>query len=499
MMASEEAPTAVESAIAHAFETSDREDAARRAKNVIAAELQRFDRRLRVRSTSYFTHNYIPDLIVEWRDAGVVNNRQVFLRFHLDTPDVAADMSAAANDSPMFVALRRTPHPLRRDLSDKAPSTLITQATALEKIAKPDVTSQSLGRMVAGSLIRGGKGVLLDEEAETVSAAASHSLESLHEGDVQSTAQAIDTFGQYLAEDHTLRLNRFMQLMWRAHGHELQTFPSSDVLSGHLSDSEARELLTELFASPSLEDLAFWRRLGGLLDLEQLETFVDIPHNANFNNLVSANLDRFRALVLAVENRDPEILDRDLPRWSVRDRSLALEGDGFRVLLASDRRRFGQVRSTHRLPSWSDLNPRLESYRVQQLSLIGPTTQVEVKVDEARNLLMDADIIGLSSAVHEEMQVRRATLIDWNGPLYVEADFGKWILDAGDQGAPIGKLAEAGVNVLWAPDAELRAVMSEFLAQPDNDTPSVDVPASPNNIDPEDVQESHISDQDTLF
>jgi hypothetical protein len=492
-----EAPTAVEAAISHAFETTDREDAARRAKSVIAGELQRFDRRLRVRSTSYFTHNYIPDLIVEWRDAGVTSCRQVFLRFHLDTPDVAADMSAAAGDSPMFVALRRAPHHLPHVLSDKVTGTLITQATALEKIVQPDVTSQSLGRMVAGSLIRGGKGLLLDEEANAVSAVASHSLESLHQGDVRGTAQAIDTFGQYLAEDHTLRLNRFMQLMWRAHGHDLETFPGGDLLAGRLSDSEARELLAELFESPSLEDIAFWRRLGGLLDLEQLEAFVDIPHNTNLNNLVAANLDRFKALVLAVESRPPEILDGDLPRWSVRDRSLALEGDGFRVLLASDRRRFSQIRSTHRLPSWSDLNPRLESYRVQRLSLIGPTAQIEVKVDEARNLLMDADIIGLSSAVHEEMQVRRATLIDESGALNVEADFGKWVLDAGDQGAPVGKLAEAGVNVIWAPDAELKTVMSEFLAH--SSAVNLDVDIEPtNNVVSGDVQESH-PDQDPLF
>ncbi|GGP05853.1 hypothetical protein LDL08_07515 [Nonomuraea glycinis] len=444
-MSSRAAPTAIEVAIDNALEVADRDDAARRTKHVIAEELQRFDRRLGIRSTTYFTHNYIPDLVIDWREGGIAKQRQVFLRFHLDTPDVAADMAAAAADAPMFVALRRETEPPEQ-LPEGDDATLITQVTALEEIAQPSITAQSLGRMVAGSLIRGGKGVMLDEQATSVSAIASNSMDALLAGNVATTAMAVSTFGNFLSEDHSHRLNRFMQLMWRSHGHELEDFPGDDALDGSLSDTEARELLAELFESPSLEDPPFWRRLGGLLSLEQLESFVNIAPNPNLDNLVTANLDRFRGLILALENRPPELFDVELPRWRVSERSLALEADGFHVLLASDRRRFGQVKSTHRMPAWSDLEPRLEAYRVQHLTLLGPTAQVEVKVEQGRNLLLDADITGLSSAVHEEMQVSRVTLVDRGGELRAEADLGKWVMDAGDQGAPVGKLASLGLS-----------------------------------------------------
>jgi hypothetical protein len=266
-----------------------------------------------------------------------------------------------------------------------------------------------------------------------------------------------------------------MQTMWLAYGHGIDEFPGEDMLTGHLSDVEVRELLSELFESASVDDPPFWRRLGGLLDLAQLEAFEHYPPNANLKNLLSANLDRFKALVLALAPQQRDLFsDDDDLRWSIRDRCLALEGAGFVALMASDRRRFSQLREVHPLPTWSDFAARLRLYRVQRLVLVGPTTRMEVEADQIRNLL-DADVPSLSSAFREDMRIKKVLLVSPSTGLSVEADIARWLVDGGDDGAPVGRLARAGVEVLWAPDSALQETLAQFLTEPDADLMATDI------------------------
>lgn len=467
--------TDVEYALAAAFDVHDRREASRRAKAVVADELRHLDRRLQIKSTGYFTHSYIPDLIVEWRDKGRQFEREVYLRFHIDTPDVVADVNALAKHEPMFIALASGGAAETPELSQDTANTLLTQAVALNRFTKPAMTSNTLGRMVSSSVVRGGRGVIWDSDAERTAEVARRGLDAMRRGNVADASETVSTLTGFLGDSHAVRITRFLQTMWLAYGNSIDEFPHEDMLAGHLSDIEVREILSELFDSASIDDPPFWRRLGGLLDLAQLEAFNHRPSNANLTNLLSANLDRLRALVLALIMQQPSLFDEneDL-RWSIRDRCLALEGPGFVALMASDRRRFAQTRETHTLPTWADFAIRLRSYRVQRLLLSGPTTRVEVEADQIRNLY-DADVSSFSSAVNEEMRVKRVLLIDPDRRLTVEADISRWVIDGGDNGAPVGPLAKAGVEILWSPDEELQDALAQFLVDPGADLVATDI------------------------
>jgi hypothetical protein len=464
----------IENALSAAFDIHDRREASRRAKQVVANELRQLDRRLQIKSTGYFTHSYIPDLVAEWRDKGTQFERDVYLRFHLDTPDVEADARALARHKPIFIALARDGVTGSAELTRGAANTLLTQAVALEKFTTPETTSDTLGRIVSSCIVRGGRGLLLEDDAERTTEIAQRGLEVIRSGNRTAATETVSALTSFLGENHAVQLTRFIQTMWLAYGHDIDEFPGEDMLAGHLSDIEVREILSELFEGANINDPPFWRRLGGLLDLTQLEAFGYYPANVNLKNLLSANLDRLRALVLALAPEQLGLFEDDNLRWSIRDRCLALEGPGFVALMASDRRRFSQARETHKLPTWSDFAIRIRSYRVQRLSLVGPTTRMEVEADQIRNL-RDADVPSLSSAVHEDMRIKRVLLVSPDTGLSIEADIARWIIDGGEDGVPVGRLAKAGVEILRAPDSELQESLTQFLTEPDADLVATDV------------------------
>jgi hypothetical protein len=110
---------------------------------------------------------------------------------------------------------------------------------------------------------------------------------------------------------------------------------------------------------------------------------------------------------------------------------------------------------------------------------------MEVEADQIRNL-RDADVPSLSSAVHEDMRIKRVLLVNPDTGLSIEADIARWIIDGGEDGAPVGRLAKAGVEILRAPDSELQESLTQFLREPDADLVATDVLLS-NALDRSDV------------
>jgi hypothetical protein len=73
------------------------------------------------------------------------------------------------------------------------------------------------------------------------------------------------------------------------------------------------------------------------------------------------------------------------------------------------------------------------------------------------------------------MRIKRVLLVSPDTGLSIEADIARWIIDGGEDGVPVGRLAKAGVEILRAPDSELQESLTQFLTEPDADLVATDV------------------------
>ena len=468
--------TELERAVAEAFTDPEPRSGANRAKALIADELRRLDRRVSVVRTAYFNYNYVPDLVLEWRERGVQRSREVFLRFDLSDASVAADVAALDDLGGMFVALQRTEDERREAVvvgDVPAERSMLTQAAAFEQLDTFG-DGQPVARLVTTSLVRTGRGVVRVRDAARIVTQTTGTLTAIRAGDGADLNARLPDLTAHLAEEHAVQLERYLQLTWQVYGHDLEEFPAPSRLSGKLSDAEVAELLGELFTQPVLDDDAFWRRLGGLVDLPALEAFGDVAANPNLSRLVAANTDRLRAVVLGMQQRHPELFQNptDL-QWSIVDRSLALTGAGFVVLLATDRRRFGQWRSTHPLPAWEEFVSRVDRYQLLQVMMVGPTSQVDVRRPEAKPALRPSRRLRRDSA-----RGHACTVGDSGGRgCLVSRRRRTWTLGprCRDGGTSIGTLTHAGIDVFWAPDEEFAVALEQVVANPPGEVLAVDL------------------------
>jgi hypothetical protein len=258
-------------------------------KQTAIRHLEALDPKARLRSTEYFNHTFIPDLVVQW--AQDTTPRFVYLRVSDRLPEFLLDVETVSEQHPIILGMNG----IRPD-EDETVEALAAKATEgdtfvaeLEAVGElGDSRRESIyASLVGSSVARGGRGVLLEDDARDVTDSIEAGFSGAQELDEERVSEATQTAQELLSGVHAARINRLLQAVWIGAGGSGTTFPSAVTLSQRL-DVESLNFLLEL---PELEDREFWRRIGRNLDIRTLAALSETQESENFQHLVTANLD----------------------------------------------------------------------------------------------------------------------------------------------------------------------------------------------------------------
>jgi hypothetical protein len=448
---------------AHADEVTERITAAMRSANAddivagvkaaVADEIGALSPDVSVVFTPYFNHTYMPDLMVEWSDAGKQSARPIFLRTTLKPAAREVDVESLAQREPVLLSLSRPEVPQQRmdtlrARTREAPRVLVTDVGSLAEIAAPELARPSeapplaraaapLLRLVQTNLLKGGRGLLTTEDAQRLASAAAPSGDEAQEG---LTEQFLMTFeesvDELFAPDAALRLRRSAELL--RFGLARDAIPDLALTAGELSDVELRVLLPYLLADPSAQTNGpLWEFVGGMMSLERLEDMWDVLAGVDVSPLVVANASRWTAkrsqLVInaqfdseesvAAPDGDEEATDQGapgvgevepegpsdesmepvIPFWEVSsNKMLRAESGPWLLFVTTDGRRL-RGRTGSRAARWEDIIAPLSAFTLDAVELRGVSRRIAVTAEESGDV--SADVRRISDTIEDSFRV----------------------------------------------------------------------------------------------
>lgn len=319
-----------------AFDHPRADDRIAGVKRVVTNRLLLIDRNVDVKWTDYFNHTLAPDMVLRWPRND--RERHVFLRAssHLDW--LAQDLKYVAAGQPILLSLAPPETlPEDNDLAKKLQNeaskaeTLITDPGALDEISGARARSP-IGSTLSQAVIRGGKGLFQQEDAERASLVTASGFDAAENLDAPQTRVATDLMTLLLEPAQAGRMTRMLQAIWEGHGGSLTDFPGRPDFAGPLTDDDVVYLLDTLES----EDTGFWRSVGRTLTLAQLSRLTLEDPSVGLQRLVTANLDRLVAKAFRVRSDLPMEV-AETPRWLVSQGCLALRGQDWTAYVAPNK------------------------------------------------------------------------------------------------------------------------------------------------------------------
>jgi hypothetical protein len=458
---------AVTEQIRAAMQSSNPRDIVAGVKDAVAHELGSLSPDAKIVVTEYFNHSYMPDLVLEWKEAGKADERPIFLRNSFRPDVVNFEVEALAKRGPVVLSLTQLDGPaprfdLLREQARQTNRVLVTDVASLANVAVPTgngehsnrpATSAPLLRLVQVNLLKGGRGLLTSEDAErlTRSATPADDRNDLTEEFLSSFQESTD---ELFAPDAALRLRRAAELLRFGVSNEIvQTLSLAE---GQLSDDELRVLIPYLLADDrAIANSRLWTHLGSMMSLERLEDMGDILGERDVSPLVIPNLEAWTArraqLVINAshEGVDAESADDDpgyylpavdshnvpsieaRPFWYVRNRMLAAETGPWRLFVTTDARRLkGRTDSAAAL--WDDISPLLAGFSLEAIDLRGLSRRISVGVEGTGDV--SADVARIRASIEDtfkvgEIRVRR--IGDDEDAARLDIDFAEMTVTAG--------------------------------------------------------------------
>src|SRR5262245_6201042 len=96
--------------IADAFSIDESRDSIRSIKQAIAQEIVALDPQVKVKTTEYFNHSYVPDLVAVWPSDSVTKERYIYLKFNSELAYLFDDLTLVQDHHPIIFGLAQTPH-----------------------------------------------------------------------------------------------------------------------------------------------------------------------------------------------------------------------------------------------------------------------------------------------------------------------------------------------------------------------------------------------------
>jgi hypothetical protein len=290
-------------------------------KTLVINAIERMDPTVKISDTKYFSHSFVPDLILEWPKASASQSRDVYLRVQLDEVGVRYDLATIGSGHPILMGLSAIDDRLLSTSTEmersKVLDVLLTDPVAVADLGVG--VQAEFGAVLPGALLRSGEGLVGIDNARRLSASGSAIFAAAKDHlpvPISDNRPIIDEFISGRGADRLFNLTR---IVWVATGGDPMTFPFDTSLEA--LDIDALRYL--LHSGPSTR-LDFWRSVGRDVSVELLLA-VGIERAPNLDVLVATNLDRLAFRHVAVV---PGRLAFDRSsHWRVEtDRNLVFEG-----------------------------------------------------------------------------------------------------------------------------------------------------------------------------
>lgn len=470
---------AVTEQIRSAMASSNADDIITGVKDAVVQEVMSLSPDAKIVRTDYFNHSYMPDLVVEWHDAGKPYARPIFLRNDL-RPEVAEqDVRSLARREPVVLSITALDEPSvaagpLRERALEASRVLVTDVVSLADLAAPfdtpHPTPQSreeapLLRLVQANLLKGGRGLLTSHDVERLaqSAAPPESGAALT-GQFMATFQ--ETADEMFTPDAALRLRRSADLLRLGLSTEVVDAIVGE--SGELSELELRVLIPYLLADETARtNTRLWQFIGSMMSLERLEELGDVLVDMDVTALVVPNLETWtgkRAQLVINNSHDEDSSEEtSVPVsrnarvgaedevegrndgesfWFVRNRLLTADTALWRLFVTSDARRLkGRTDST--AANWDDIAPLINGLALDSADLRGLSRRIYVGAEGDGDV--SSDIARIRSSINDSYQVTKVNVrrTDDESPGSLNVDFTEMTVTAERGGASIASLIRA--------------------------------------------------------
>jgi len=465
-------------ALQAARESYVREDYATTVKKLFREHFEELEPDAEIEDTLYFNHSAIPDFKLTWgRGSAGKSSRDIFLRSSYAAVVAGNETTQITTGDPVFLsisAIQTVEEPgfvmTKTDVARVARETdhvLLTDAQAFREMAAPVPDSNPLSAVVRSNFLRGARGLVDEPIAERL-----RSTSQGPEGNVT------DLIRENFFEDAVFRMERTALLVQWALSPETaeEELPKID---GSMSTEELRNILPWLLGQAVVpEGDGFWKALGSLFTLEQLEELAPDLNGHDLTRLVQANLTTWSAkraylgLNIPTENSYAEgkvepdergqhgseatapfnagaIVAEDA--WRFDSGTLGLAHGPFMIRVSNSGYKL-KARPGSRTPKWADTVHRLNDYAIRSVSVAGIERAFRVDARESANI--KEDINKFVELVEDDYFVSRLEVLlpglDRDAKEKVEPvtiDFAGGIAIA-DGPVQVGALVRAAANIM---------------------------------------------------
>jgi hypothetical protein len=397
-----------------ARESYVREDYAASVKRLFREHFEELEPDAEIEDTLYFNHSAIPDFKLTWgRGASGKSSRDVFLRSSYAAVVAGNETSQITTGDPVFLSISAdqtveepgftmTTADVAR-VAGQSDHALLTDAAAFREMAAPVADLNPLSAIVRSNFMRGARGLVDEPIAERLRATTQDA-----EGNVTDLIR-----GNFF-EDAIFRMERTALLVQWA------LSPTTGVdelpqIDGSMSTEELRNVLPWLLSQAvAPKGDGFWKALGSLFTLEQLEDLSAELHGVDLTSLVQANLTTWSArrayLGLNTPSEGPSAeqvednegdqeagLEREMSSspaapdaWRFDSGTLAFLHGPFAVRVGNSGYKL-KARPGSSTPKWTDAGDRLEGYAIRAVSVAGIERAFRIEARESGNLKEDVD------------------------------------------------------------------------------------------------------------
>lgn len=381
-------------------------------KKAIADELRRLDESVKIEKTEYFNHTFVPDLIATWREDGKRRERRIFIRGSLRSVVAANDAALLADQEPVLLGIGDEPagptwSKLRTQipLKSKALATEISATSQITGARDSSRESAQLSGLVRANLVRGGRGVLEDNDARRIM-----------DVETQAPAEALKAFNKTVKKlfvgETAARLTRTAGL--------LQSFfeanPAPEVFEGlrvePLSNSELQVVLPYVLRrAADVHSEYVWDVLASMLTLERIESMstalADVDMTPVIRRAVLELMAGRSALFFNAKEIAPEQMDAEAPKWSVRNGRLAADVHRWTIWLGSDARKL-RGRDDGPDARWDELSAPLREFDMTEIELRGLSRHLSVANTEGDTVRQDVEQI--RGTIQDDFHVASVTV-----------------------------------------------------------------------------------------
>lgn len=433
---------------------------------LVARALARLDPAAEVKTTSYFNHSFVPDLVMSWTQGGERVERYVHLRFSVIARPFEHDIQLLGGTSPVFIGMTDR-QPLREATWSTARTngTLVTQSAAIDDLDTA-VREDPRSRSATAPIVRRGRGLLDESRAEDVSRHYFAALRDIEEDEGQPAAtvtSALETLRGLLPEGAELEVERALQSEWIRHGRDPHDFPGRDPWRPELLDrATLREVLLSLLDSARSVAAETWVKNAGFVSAEDIGEVIGRDlYSGAFDAMAHALLPYWTAKWVWAERVGSPPIEQTYA-WLLERSILGLQANDLRIFFADDGRHFKDKAGDNVLPRLDEAQAMLAEPGIQTVGLRTAREGIRYEPLSGAGPLYERLRQVLSESGVGDYRLQSVTAQVPGTPIVGDVDMGRQHIDLRGQATPVAKLAQLAVRFFSR--APLTEGFEEFLA-----------------------------------